>query len=197
MEVLKMKNAFVYWIKKPTHNDIKKQGYIGVARNVEKRLYRHKRLVSQNKHENHFLQEVLLDGDTLVEIIFCGQEKDCYEKEKELRPNYMIGWNIVPGGHGGSTSLGMRYSDEFRKKRSEIMMGNQIAKGNHKPKSEEHRKKISQGNIGRIITDEQKKKQSEKMKMKKQTPESNEKRRLALLGKKRGPYKKKYNELVV
>jgi len=42
-----------------------------------------------------------------------------------------------------------------------------------------------------------KKKQSEKMKTKKQTPESNEKRRLALLSKKRGPYKNKYNELVV
>ena len=192
-----MKNASVYWIRKISHTEISKEGYVGVARNVEKRLYRHKRLASQRKHENALLQEVLFENDTVVEVVFYGKEEECYKKEKELRPGYKIGWNIVPGGHGGSTSLGMKYSEEFRKKRSEIMKGNQIAKGNKKPKSEEHRKKISEGNIGRIISEEQRKKQSEKMKGRKQTPESKEKRRLAALGKKRGPYKKKNEQLVI
>lgn len=190
-----MKNASVYWIKKTTHNDVTKEGYVGVARNVEKRIQRHKLHASKGQHQNNLLQEILFDDDTIVEVIFYGKEDDCYSKEFELRPTYRIGWNIVPGGHGGSTTLGMKYSEEFRKHRSELMMGNQIAKGNNKPKSEEHKNKISLGITGRVPTQEHRMKQSLAMKGRKQSSESNEKRRLANLGKKRGPYKKKNEQL--
>ena len=187
-----MKTASVYWIRKPNHTDLTKEGYIGVARNVSGRLIRHKNLALRGQHPNNLLQEVLLQDDTILEVIFSGNETECYSKESELRPNYRIGWNIVPGGHGGSTTLGMKYSEEFRKKRSEIMKGNSIAKGNHKPKSEEHRKKISIGITGRVVSEEQKRKQSIAMKRKKPfTEEHKKKLSEAATGKKRGSYKKK------
>jgi hypothetical protein len=197
MEVLEMENAYVYWIKKATHTDVNKEGYIGVARDIKNRIYRHKLQASKGQHQNNLLQEILFDDDTIVEVIFYGKEEDCYLKELELRPSFRICWNIVPGGQGGSTTLGMKYSDEFCNHRSELMKGNQIAKGNHKPKSEEHKKKISLGITGRIPTEEHRMKQSLAMKGRKQSTESNEKRRLANLGKKRGPYKKKNEQLVI
>jgi hypothetical protein len=192
-----MQTASVYWIRNPNHTDMTKEGYIGVARNVSDRVYRHKKQASKGQHPNNLLQEVLLQDDIIVEVIFFGDEKECYEKESELRPNYKIGWNIVPGGHGGSTALGMKYSEEFRRKRSEFMKGNSIAKGNNKPKTEEHRKKISIGITGRVVTDEQRKKQSLSMKGRNQSPEAIEKRRLSAIGKKRGPYKKKNEQVVL
>jgi hypothetical protein len=191
-----MKNAFVYWIRNITHTDVNKQGYVGVARDVENRIYRHKLEASKGQHQNNILQEVLFNDDTTIDVIFYGKEEDCYLKEFELRPTYRIGWNIVPGGQGGSTTLGMKYSKEFCENRSKMMIGNKIAKGNHKPKSKEHKQKISLGITGRVPTEEHRKKQSLAMKGRKQSPESNEKRRLANLGKKRGPYKKKNEQLV-
>jgi len=188
-----MNIACVYWIRKKHHNDCKSEGYIGVARNVQKRFNRHVKQALNKNHKNKNLILHLFDNDIVVETLFVGDETECYLKEFQLRPNYRIGWNVVPGGHGGSTSLGKKHTEEFKKRRSECMKGNKIAVGNNKPKTDEHKRKISFSLKGRIISDEQKLKQSLKMKGRKQSPESNEKRRLSSLGKKRGPYKKTYD----
>jgi hypothetical protein len=192
-----MHNAVVYWIRLENHTNVLQEGYVGVARNLEKRISRHRRLALLGKHQNTQLQDVLSSNAYTVDILFSGDEAECYIKEFELRSYYRIGWNIVPGGNGGSTTLGMKMSEEFKKKVSDRMIGNTISKGNHKQKSEEHRKKISAANKGKPKSEEHKKKQSDSMKGRKQSIESNEKRRNASLGKKRGPYKKKENNVAI
>ena len=187
-----MKTAVVYWIRHKNHTDVFQEGYVGVARNFKKRIQRHIHSVNKNKHSNYHLQEALNDlDDIIMDIIFEGEEKLCYIKEYEYRPQYNIGWNIVPGGSTGSTTLGKKMSDEFCKHRSELMKGNKIAVGNNKPKTEEHKKKIGLAHKGKTISEEQRKNHSKKMTGKKHTAEHNEKIRLAALGKKRGPYKKR------
>jgi hypothetical protein len=191
-----MQTSSLYWIRKLHHTDITKEGYVGVARDFSGRIYRHKNAAKKGQHQNNLLQEVLLQDDTIVEVIFFGDEKDCYEKEYELRPFFNLGWNIAPGGKGGSRP-GTKLSEEFCKRRSELMKGNTLAKGNHKPKSEEHRKKIGLSNKGRPKSEEQKRKQSLIMKGRKQSPESNEKRRIASTGRKYPNRKKKNEQLVL
>ena len=103
-----MKTAKIYWIRKKEHTDVYSEGYIGVARDVESRIYRHRRHAKNGTHVNTVLQEILLENDYTLDIIYEGEESDCYLKEQEFRPKYRIGWNITPGGHGGSTTLGMK-----------------------------------------------------------------------------------------
>jgi hypothetical protein len=68
---------------------------------------------------------------------------------------------------------------------SNTMIGNKNAKGNKgKPKSEEHRKKISLANKGKSKSEEQKIKQSKIMSGRKQTPEVIAKRTRATIGNK-------------
>lgn len=190
-----MKTAVVYWIRNKNHSNVLTEGYVGVARNLGKRISRHKRDAFFQKHQNKNLQKVLLTDDYTIDIIFSGLVEECYEQEHTLRSNYRIGWNIVPGGYGGSTNLGKKMSDDFRKKCSERMKGNSLAKGNNKSKTEEHKQKISKALKNKPKSIEQKQKQSEKMKGRKQSAESIEKRRLSALGKKRGPYKKKIDNV--
>lgn len=145
-----MKTAVVYWIRSSVHSDPLKEGYIGVAEDLEYRIARHKRDAALDKHANSKLRDVLLSEDYVVDIVYSGVDVDCYKKELELRPAYRIGWNIVPGGHGGSTIKGMKMSDEFRRKRSEYMKGKKIGKGNAgKPKTEEHKAKIAAAHKGK------------------------------------------------
>lgn len=113
--------GYVYWIHLERHKDPKTEGYIGVANDPIKRLKKHKILSKNNKHPNSVLSEVLKTENYLMTIIYEDTESNCYLKEFELRPDYRIGWNICPGGEGGSTTLGKKYSADFRKKRSEYM----------------------------------------------------------------------------
>lgn len=93
---------------------------------------------------------------------------------------------------GTPWNKGQKMSEEFCVNRSKLMKGNKCAKGNiGKPKSEEHKQNISKALSGRPVSEERKLKQSLKMKNRSKTPEHKEKIRLAALGKKRGPYKKR------
>lgn len=101
----------VYWIRLKEHNDIATQGYVGVANNIKQRLNRHKTRTS--KLDCHLANAIKKYGwDNLIkEIVFDGLAKDCYEKEKELRPNYQIGWNESIGGLGGDRSCFIDYKN--------------------------------------------------------------------------------------
>jgi hypothetical protein len=113
--------SYVYWIHLDQHKDYKTEGYIGVAKDPIKRLKKHKTLSKNNKHPNSVLSEILNSGYYLMTLIYEDTDSNCYLKEFELRPGYRIGWNICPGGEGGSTNLGKTYSADFRKKRSDFM----------------------------------------------------------------------------
>ena len=101
---MKKTNASVYWIHKQEHTDPSKEGYIGVSINAEKRMLNHYNMVVEGIHKNpHLTNAINLYGwDSLIkEIIFIGEEYECYLKEAELRPTKALGWNIAPGGHRG------------------------------------------------------------------------------------------------
>lgn len=186
--------AVIYWIHLEEHSDHIKEGYIGVTLDLRRRLHRHI-LAAQQGKKNHLEFRNALLSKFKVEIIFSGSSEECYRREKELRPIYGVGWNLVPGGKGGSKSRGLKMSLEFRQRRSELMRGNKISVGNHKPKSELHRQHISEANRGKMVSEERRKMQSLAMSGRTLTAEHREKIRLSALGKKRGPYKLKHAQL--
>jgi hypothetical protein len=190
--------AVVYWIHHVDHIDPYSEGYIGVTVNFDRRIKTHIKHVKKNDHLNEHLQNNLLNENVKITILHEDEEEVCYDLERKYRPDLYIGWNISRGGSdGGVTRTGYKLSDEFRENRRLHMIGNDIAKGNKgKPKTKEHREKISLSNKGKFVSEEQKIKQSLKMKGRKLSEEHKEKIRLNNLGKKRGPYKKKEKDNV-
>lgn len=193
-----MNKAIVYWLHYKDHVDYFSEGYIGVTVNLPRRIKTHLREVKQKKHTNEALLENLTN-EIIITVLFEGIEEDCYNFERECRPTAGIAWNVAPGGaKGGCRRSGYTLSEDFKDKRRSYMLGNTRASGGKgKPKSPEHRQKISQGNKGKIVSEEQKLKQSITMRGRTLSKEHKEKIRIAGLGKKRGPYKKKGSQNVV
>lgn len=105
----------VYWIHTSEHKDIFSEGYIGISvKGANRRFIEHKAaakagsaLTVHNAIRKH--------GDNIiVETIIVGTSEYCLDIEAKLRPFPHIGWNISPGG--ALTRLGMKLSDESRKK---------------------------------------------------------------------------------
>lgn len=102
--------SVVYWIHKPEHTDITKQGYVGITHNMARdRWIAHKsasrRKTDQNckvvnnairKHPN-LIYEIVLVADT---------REYCERIEGLLRPTNNIGWNIARGGMPVDTMMG-------------------------------------------------------------------------------------------
>lgn len=158
--------ANIYWIHLPEHNDILSEGYIGVSDNVRKRVNSHFKMLKNNIHENIHLSRVY---DKYKETIICniileGSEDYCYEIENKLRPEKNIGWNIAEGGYGppklyGNTHNKGRMISEDHKQA--IKNAGVFSKYN---KSEAHRLIASKTMKNKPKSEEQKRKQSEKMK---------------------------------
>jgi len=184
--------AIVYWIRSTVGlQSIEDSGYIGVAENFNKRSRRHIKAATERSHQNKKLQDLLLSESYEISSVYSGTSAECYKHEKTLRPFLNIGLNIAIGGKGGRTRIGYTLSAEFRRKRSIYMLGNTIAAGNNKPKTEEHRTRISTSLKGRVISESARQKQSLAMKGRTLTEEHKKKIADAARGKKRGPYRKK------
>jgi hypothetical protein len=101
---MNLREAALYWIRLPEHNDVLNQGYVGVSKNFDGRLKEHYRDIITKKHTNrHLMYAVEKYGwENLVkEPLLFGLESFCYQLERELRPHKGVGWNISPGGHRG------------------------------------------------------------------------------------------------
>lgn len=156
--------AHIYWIHLEEHNDISKEGYIGVSNQVEKRLKDHAYLLETNMHENVHLSRAFLKYEDLrYDVLLKAPEQYCYDIEFVLRPSYNIGWNIAPGGNKPPPAKtgrgkGRKLSEEHKKS---------IAKSSYFNifnKSEERKNLTSKTMKGVSKSQEQKKKQSESMK---------------------------------
>ena len=103
----------VYWIRLESHTDILTQGYVGVAKDFNKRMKKH--CTATPKLDNHFSRAIVKYGwENLIKtIVFTGSESDCYCKEKELRKDFQIGWNEAIGGCGGDRSLFIDYKSRI------------------------------------------------------------------------------------
>lgn len=84
---------YLYWIRKPEHNDPLSEGYIGVTVDPKKRFAAH----SVSK-ENPYVRKAMAKG-AVPEILFeFGNEQEAYQKEHDMRPSPRIGYNLCEGG---------------------------------------------------------------------------------------------------
>jgi len=98
-----MTSCSVYWIRAEHHSDFMTEGYIGVARDANRRWkYGHFWSQKNNRHDNpKFSNAIAKHGwDNLIkEILVIASEDYCYELESKIRASEGIGWNIAIGGH--------------------------------------------------------------------------------------------------
>jgi hypothetical protein len=126
--------CFVYWIRCADHNDITKQGYVGISKNTTVRWNHH----SKKKENQHLANAANLHGwDNLVkEIVVVSTRDYCLELETKLRPASKIGWNIAAGGGNPPPDFGVKFQkghvgwrrgivtpDDVRKKISASLTG--------------------------------------------------------------------------
>ena len=92
---------FVYWVHLKNSN-IKKDGYVGITKHINKRWYEHKSSYNCKKFRNAIEKY----QDKLIwEVIYDGTVEACNQLEAYFRPLSMIGWNIrAGGGNNGSIS---------------------------------------------------------------------------------------------
>ena len=87
----------VYWVHRPEHTDILRQGYVGISKRFERRIWEHLKL-TQNRYLKNAINKY--GWDNLVkEKVLIGKEDYCLEIEAKLRPADKIGWNLVKGGN--------------------------------------------------------------------------------------------------
>jgi group I intron endonuclease len=165
--------ASIYWIHLVEHTDIYTQGYVGVSKNMDRRINDHIRKLTTNTHTNPHLKYAFNKygwEKVVVDIFWCGEEKYCYVLENTLRPSKNIGWNITIGGHRGpGWPKGKKQSEATKKKakstrlkrygdrkllreeeRRELVHANKEArKKKNLEKQEEHKKAVAQRKLNR------------------------------------------------
>ena len=93
----------VYWIRAKHHSDFMTEGYIGVARDANKRWkYGHFWSHKNSRHDNpKFANAIAKHGweNLIKQVLVIAPEDYCYELEARIRASEGIGWNIAIGGH--------------------------------------------------------------------------------------------------
>lgn len=138
-----MVNIGIYRIR----NRVNQKSYIGKSVNLHKRKNDHLSDLKGNKHHNTYLQR---SWDKYGEENFefsilerCAEsvlnEKEVYYISKYKTNNAEFGYNLTDGGDG---SQGFKHTEESKRKISEVQIGKKL--------SEEHKKKISDNHKGKI-----------------------------------------------
>ena len=96
-----IKECVLYWIHNKFETDILTQGYVGVTKNLERRIKEHKR-------KDGFLDE------REINIIIYGDRKTCLRIEKHLRPHTNIGLNKSIGGGMPPNAKGIKRNDRTK-----------------------------------------------------------------------------------
>lgn len=154
----------IYKIK----NDINGKCYIGSSVDIKKRFYQHISALKKGKHFNGILQKSWdkNGGDSFsFEIIELCEREQLLRREKYWLDRYKsydrnFGYNIHIEPN---SNLGLKFSDDHRRKISESRRGpKNVLYG--KKLSEEHKNRISAALKGRTFTPEHLKKNSESQK---------------------------------
>ena len=105
----------IYWIRKPEHDNIRTEGYVGYTANFHQRMREHKTTM-----DKCFGNGLDLDWNTLIKskIVEFDKVEDAKVYENCLRNEPSIGWNKSSGGHAGS-----KRCEETRAKISDSMKG--------------------------------------------------------------------------
>ena len=137
--------------------------YIGIGSDTDGKYERANRKKGRNRYWKHIVNKIGYRVEILTDSI--SWETACKEEirlikhygRKDLNEGNLV--NLTDGGDGAK---GIIFSDEHRRKLSEINKGNTYAKGNqHKkinPRSKEHIEKLRKANIGKILSEETKQK---------------------------------------
>lgn len=105
----------VYWIKRKEHSCVEKDGYIGITKNVHRRIDEHRKHYSGRSRVSNAIKKY---DDIEHIILFEGLDKqEAIEIEKRLRPDDNIGWNITKGGGLPPSNKGLKkpkHSDRMK-----------------------------------------------------------------------------------
>lgn len=144
----------IYWIHNESETDIETQGYVGITKNLKRRIREH-------SSKLNFLQ------NRTVDIFLLGEKEYCKEIEYQLRPKKYIGLNIAAGGGMPPDATGIKRSEKTKLLMSQNNVG---FKG--RKHSDETKRKMSESRKGFGIphTEETKKKLSEIAKQRKFQP---------------------------
>ena len=139
MSYLSSKN-YVYWLFDGSCIDPITDGYIGITKNLKRRI---------REHMNKF-------HDFSLQILYEGTREECLYIEFGLRPRWNMGWNKSPGGRACSANgvfKGKKFTYEHRKKLSRSQLGRKV--------TERTKKAVAASNRRRIWTPEQRAKIAE------------------------------------
>ena len=150
------KNCGIYKIT----NTVTRKFYIGSAVNIKRRWAYHRSQLGANKHGNRHLQNSWNkhgeDSFTFEVLEYCGKER-LIEREQFYIDNEKPAYNISPTA---GSSLGVKHTDEAKRKISEANKGEKHAfYGKHH--TDETKRKMSETNKGKVFSDETKRKISE------------------------------------
>lgn len=119
--------AIIYWIRRPEHTDIFKEGYVGVtARDLEDRIADHVRASNGNGKSAYAVHRAIksIGIDNLVySTVLIAEEDYCYDVEHKLRPQKRIGWNIAEDGSKPPSRKGVKLPQEEKDRISKIWKG--------------------------------------------------------------------------
>lgn len=194
--------AYVYWIRKPEHNNICDEGYVGFTSktDVNKRFSEHMANANTRLTRCRRLGNAIKKygrAALVFEVICVGTVEYCLWLETQLRPMHGIGWNLAIGGD--KPAIGRIVSEDTRKKlsisSSRLVMSTEArakisakAMGNKRTLgrkvSEETKVKLRAANLGKIYSDDVRAKLSAMRKGWKPPPESIERGRLKRIGSK-------------
>ena len=142
----------IYWIHSDHETNIETQGYVGITKNLTRRLKEHRR-------KPNFLD------DRKADIFLYGDKLYCKQVEKSLRPKRNIGLNIAEGGGLPPNPLTKKLTSLHKQRIKENMVG---FKG--RKHSQETKLKMSlskKGRPGRVQSEETKRKISTTQRRKK------------------------------
>jgi hypothetical protein len=102
--------SVVYWIHKPEHTDITKQGYVGITHNLAMNRWRDHQSASKYNPDVHCAvvnRSIRKHPDLIYEVVLVADTREyCECIEGLLRPTNRIGWNIARGGMPVDTMMG-------------------------------------------------------------------------------------------
>lgn len=131
-------NYVVYWIFDDDCDVPESSGYIGVSKDLPRRIREHQRTQRFPKSVKFI-------------IVFSGSQDDCLALERSLRPHPGIAWNLARGGPDGRYGL----CEISRQKLSKSLTGKK-----RKPFSAEHLANMSKANKGKKLAPETRQKMS-------------------------------------
>ena len=149
-----LQECLIYWIHNESETDIYSQGYVGITKNIKRRIREH-------SNQKNFVQ------GRMIEIFLYGEREFCKQIEKQLRPKKHIGMNVAAGGGDPPDATGLSRSVETKL----LMSQNNVGMKGKKHTNEAKRKMSeSRKGFGKPHTEETKKKLSEIAKQRKFNP---------------------------